>query len=121
MNVDFGKFDTDHDGKISKAEIEAFQRRAATLEMAARNRSAFVELDKDHNGQLTAQEFAALRAEPPPSNPAPMLEKFDSNRDGVITIVEFRGGTLSNFDRLDTDKDGVVTAAEMKSGGIIRQ
>ena len=38
--------------------------------------------------------------------------------DGVISQVEFRAGTLANFDRLDANKDGIVDAAEMKAGGI---
>jgi Ca2+-binding EF-hand superfamily protein len=47
-----------------------------------------------------------------------MLQHFDANKDGVISQVEFRAGTLANFDRLDVNKDGVVDAAEMKTGGI---
>jgi Ca2+-binding EF-hand superfamily protein len=49
-----------------------------------------------------------------------MLQRFDSNHDGVISLVEYRAGTLANFDKLDTDKDGVVTPAEMKAGGLIK-
>ena len=121
MNGDFGRMDADRDGKATRAEIEAFQRANALRGIIARNRAIFGELDKDRSGQLSAQEFAAFHAQPPPQNPAPMLQQFDSDRDGAITVVEFRAGTLANFDRLDTDKDGVVTAAEMKAGGIIKK
>jgi Ca2+-binding EF-hand superfamily protein len=47
-----------------------------------------------------------------------MIARFDGNHDGSISLVEYRAGTLANFDRLDADKDGVVTAAEMRTGGI---
>ncbi len=50
-----------------------------------------------------------------------MLQHFDTGKDGAITQIEFRTGTLANFDKLDVDKDGVVSAAEMRSGGIIKK
>ena len=49
-----------------------------------------------------------------------MLSRFDANKDKAISLIEYRGGTLMNFDRLDTDKDGVVSPAEMHSVGIGR-
>jgi Ca2+-binding EF-hand superfamily protein len=121
MDGDFGRMDANHDGKVTKQEIEASQQAGAMREIMARNRSIFVQLDKDHNGQLSAQEFSAFHANPPAPNATPMLQHFDANRDGTITQVEFRAGTLANFDRLDVNKDGVVDAAEMKAGGIIKK
>jgi Ca2+-binding EF-hand superfamily protein len=118
MDSDFSKMDANHDGKVTKAEIEAFQRAGALAQIMARNQQIFRALDKDHNGQLSPAEFAQFHAEPPAPNAQPMLQRFDANHDGVITQVEFRAATLANFDRLDTDKDGVVTAAEMRAAGI---
>jgi Ca2+-binding EF-hand superfamily protein len=83
-----------------------------------RNQAIFAQLDANHDGQLSAQEFAAFHADPAPPNAAPMLQHFDANHDGAVTIVEFRAGTLANFDRMDTNKDGVVDAGEMKAAGI---
>ena len=48
------------------------------------------------------------------------MEGWDANRDGSVTLVEYRAGKLVNFDRMDTDKDGIVSAAEMRAAGIIR-
>ena len=118
MDSDFAKMDGNHDGKISKQEIETWQRANALAEIMARNHDIFLQLDTNHDGQLSAQEFGAFHAEPPPANGTPMLQHFDANKDGVISQVEFRAGTLANFDRLDVNKDGVVDAAEMKTGGI---
>jgi hypothetical protein len=121
MDSDFARMDANHDGKVTKGEIEAFQRANALREIMARNQAVFRQLDKDHNGQLSPAEFAQFHADPPPANAMPMIQQFDSNKDGSISLVEFRAATLANFDRLDADKDGVVTAAEMKAGGIIKK
>ena len=118
MNGDFAKMDANHDGKLSKEEIEASQRANAMQQIMARNRQIFAELDTNHDGMLSPDEFARFHAEPAPPNAAPMLQQFDTNHDGVISLIEFRAGTLANFDRLDTNHDGVVDASEMRAGGI---
>ena len=118
MDSDFAKMDANHDAKVTKAEIEASQKATALRQILARNQQVFRELDKDRNGQLSPAEFAQFHAEPQRPNGAPMIQHFDTNHDGVIALVEYRSGTLANFDRLDTDKDGIVTAAEMHAGGI---
>ena len=61
--------------------------------------------------------FADERALP---NAAPVLAQTDTNRDGQITMVEYRAGKLANFDRMDSDKDGIVSVAEMKAAGVIK-
>ena len=118
MDSDFAKMDANHDGKISKQEVEAWQRANAVAEIMARNHQVFLQLDTNHDGQLSPQEFAVFHADPPPADGGRMIQHFDENHDGVISQVEFRAGTLANFDRLDVNKDGVVDAAEMKAGGI---
>ena len=45
---------------------------------------------------------------------------FDLNRDGSVTLVEYRTAKLVNFDRMDSDKDGVVSPAEMKAAPLLR-
>ena len=121
MDSDFAKMDSNHDGKIVKAEIEASLRASAMQEIMRRNRATFGQLDTDKNGQLSAAEFSQFHADPPPPNATPMLQHFDTNKDATISQVEFRAGTLANFDKLDSDKDGIVSAAEMRAGGIIKK
>lgn len=55
-----------------------------------------------------------------PPAAAPSLLKFDTSKDGKVSLLEHRTATLANFDRLDTDKDGFVSQAERKAGGVGR-
>ena len=118
MDVEFRKMDADRNAIVTRAEVERFQRAAAVLRAQARLRARFAELDSDRNGQLSLAEFGRLQGAAPAANASPLLSRFDLNRDNNISLVEYRTGTLANFDRLDVDKDGIVSAAEMKAGGI---
>jgi hypothetical protein len=118
MDTQFRLMDADKDARLTRIEIEQFQKLAAVADAQARNRSLFAQLDADKNGQISAAEFTKLIASPPPANAGPMLSREDSNRDQQISLVEHRVATLANFDRLDADKDGIVSPAEMKAGGI---
>ncbi len=122
MDAEFRKMDSNKDGQVVRAEVEAFQRGAAVANAAARTRGAFNALDADKNGQLSLAEFAKLAsAAPPKVNGQPFIAQMDSGKDGKISLVEHRAAKLVNFDRIDTDKDGTVTPAEMKAAGIGRQ
>ena len=112
--------DTNKDGALTRKEIEDFQRSVATLASQRRNQQLFAQLDKDRNGVLTAAEFAGLPMNMPPVDAAPVLAQTDGNRDGRVTLVEYRTGKLTNFDRMDADKDGVVTQSEMRAAGLIK-
>lgn len=118
MDSEFKRMDTDRDGALSKKEIEDFQVSQIIAAAQARKRALFAALDTDHNGALSLAEFMRLPSNEQAPNAAPMIQRFDTNRDSKISQVEYRAGTLANFDRLDADKDGVVTAAEMKAGGL---
>ena len=85
-----------------------------------RNVALFRMLDKDGSGQLSPAEFGGLpmNASQPDANP--VLAQVDRNRDGQVTLIEFRSGKLVNFDQMDSDKDGVVSVAEMKAAGLIK-
>jgi hypothetical protein len=120
MDQEFRKMDADKDGKLTRAEIEAFQRAAAVAESAQRNRALFSQLDTDRNGQLSPAEFTKLSVSPPTPNAAPVLAQADLNRDQQVTLVEYRTAKLANFDRMDADKDGVVSVAEMRASGLVK-
>lgn len=113
MDADYRKRDLDGDGKVTRAEIEQFERNAATATAQAQNRALFASLDADRNGTLSAGEFAGLVRNVAAPDVSAQMQRFDANRDQVITIVEYRTATLINFDRLDADKDGVVTDREL--------
>ena len=120
MDTEFRQMDADKNNRVTRAEIVQFQRAVGLLEAQNRVRALFTRLDTDRNGQLSAAEFAKMAVAPAAPNPAPILGQADLNRDGSITIVEYRTAKLVNFDRMDTDKDGIVSVAEMKAAGIIQ-
>jgi Ca2+-binding EF-hand superfamily protein len=120
MDTEFKQMDADKNGILTKKEIEDFQRATSILIAQQRNVALFQALDKDKNGQLTPAEFANLPMNMPQPNPAPVLAQTDTNRDGQITMIEYRTGKLASFDRMDADKDGIVSVAEMKAAGLIK-
>lgn len=121
MDAEFARLDRDGNGMVLAEEIAANQRQAAEAEALRQNRTVFAGLDVDRDGMLSPQEFAALaNPEALPIDPSPLMDQFDTDRDGVITLVEYRIATQSNFDRIDSDRDGVVTDLEMRAAGIVR-
>lgn len=117
---EFRKMDANKDGQVTKTEVEDFQRLTSVAESQARNRQLFAQLDADHNGQLSPAEFAKVEAPTPPVNGQPVIAQLDLNKDGKVSLVEYRTAKLASFDRIDTDKDGVVTVAEMRAAGVIK-
>ena len=119
MDGEYRKIDTNKDGQLTRAEVEAFQKAAIAVQVQARQRAVFVTLDGDRNGQLSLAEFSRVPVNPQRTNPD-VLMRFDTNRDGKVSLIEHRTATLANFDRLDVDKDGVVSLAEMTGGRMVR-
>jgi Ca2+-binding EF-hand superfamily protein len=119
MDAEFARLDLDSSGYVVPEEIIESQRRAAQSEALRQNQAVFVRLDSNGDGAVSAQEFAAL-ANPDalPVDATPLMTQFDSDRDEVITLVEYRIATQANFDRIDSDRDGVVTSVEMRAAGI---
>lgn len=116
IEADFKASDTNGDGKISKAEIQAaLQRRAtqATTAMHQQQQAEFNKLDTNKDGRLTLAEYQAgtaitLRPEAVDRR----MQQLDTNKDNVVTAAEFRAVMLGEFDKLDTNKDGVLSAQE---------
>ena len=119
MDAEFGKMDADQNKVVTRAEIEQFERAANLLQARAAAHLLFEKMDTDRNGQLSPTEFERM-VTPAPPNPAPILAQHDLNKDGRITLVEFRTAKLANFDRMDADKDGVVSPAGMKAAGLVK-
>ena len=120
MDAEFGKMDADKNKLVTRAEVEQFQRAAAAIRARETARALFARMDADKNGQLSIAEFERSAVSPAPPNPAPILAQHDLNKDGRITLVEYRTAKLANFDRMDSDKDGIVSVAEMRAAGLVK-
>ncbi|HKS57148.1 MAG TPA: hypothetical protein VJS12_17760 [Steroidobacteraceae bacterium] len=79
----FEMMDTNKDGKVSAAEINA-SHGAESIVWANR-----------------------------PASAADKVRSLDSNRDGVLTPSEYTKGSQRMFDELDVDGNGVLTPSEM--------
>jgi Ca2+-binding EF-hand superfamily protein len=97
--------DTDHDGKISRAEFTAIMQ-------------IFDSLDKDHDGFLSQEElgrfFQVLNDVKVASTGGVEVDnlfaKFDKNKDGKITPDEMNNERT--FKALDLNNDGQITREE---------
>lgn len=83
----FAKADTDKDGKLSRAEVDAadaHRREAVQQRMHARAEARFTDIDANKDGRISRDEAKGK----------PRLEERfdqrDSNRDGVITPDELK-------------------------------
>jgi Ca2+-binding EF-hand superfamily protein len=115
LNSGFAAIDTNHDGSLSLAEIQAGQQRdLAKVQAAARAKleAQFRQLDTNHDGQLSLAEFQAIASVRANSTPQQILQQFDANHDGKVSAAEFNAPRLRQFDAADTNHDGVVSPAE---------
>jgi Ca2+-binding EF-hand superfamily protein len=77
----------------------------------------FTKLETNKDGQLSKAEFMAAAPVSPstPANGAALLSQLDKNKDGKVSIDEYRAPVLARFDTLDTNKDGTISAAERQA------
>lgn len=95
--------DTDHDGRISRAEFAA-----------ARDRQ-FDRLDRNHDGVVSRDDFSRLMRFRPEAGAR--LDRWiaaaDANHDGKVTRAELHAAPMRMFDLADTNHDGFVDQAEL--------
>lgn len=99
-------YDTDHDGVISKTEVEAGLQRE------------FAACDANHDGKLSSSETQAendrrWKESGPASSPL-----IDWSQDGFIDFAEFSNTARSVFSEMDRDQDGSLSVNEMRQPRI---
>jgi len=106
---DFDALDTDKDGKITKAEVDA--QRLARVTAADANGDGLL-----NAGELGAMELARMTGRAT-DRAARMMTRLDANADGQLSAAELAAGPqpVNMFDRIDTDGDGAVTEAEIEA------
>jgi hypothetical protein len=98
----FAGADSDHDGRISRAEF-----------VAARN-ARFVELDRNRDGVISAADFPRLAAfATAKAKLDALMTGEDANHDGMVTREELANAPTTLFDMVDTNHDGFVDQSEL--------
>jgi Ca2+-binding EF-hand superfamily protein len=106
--------DTDHDGRISRAEYDA----AASQ----RRGDWFDKLDLNKDGYITQDEMRQARETRHDNMRAKMDERFkeaDTNGDGQLSLEEVQAKMprlAARFNELDKDKNGQLSKEELAHG-----
>ena len=109
-----GAIDTNDDGVISDDEA------------ADQVESVYAAMDADDDGELTMEEYMAVRMGPQnggnEDRQKAMQERkkarfgeMDTDKSGKVSKVEFIAAGKARFDAADTDKDGKVTPWEFRA------
>jgi Ca2+-binding EF-hand superfamily protein len=103
----FDKLDANHDGVVTQDEYLA----AAT--------AMYQQFDAQGNGKVTAGEIASSpRAKERVAGATQrMVERLDTNGDGVVSQSEYLAAAQKRFTRLDKNGDGFIDANELPAHG----
>lgn len=113
----FDRLDTNHDGFLSRAEVESQGVTSRPVPPAESATAAFHRLDINGDGFLSRAEAQATLA----SIPGASFDASDTNRDGFLSLaeamphlrwLEARGSYGTSFEAYDTDRDGLLNRAE---------
>jgi Ca2+-binding EF-hand superfamily protein len=99
------EFDTNHDGKISKAE---FNNVLGTRFAAATHGAQF----------MTEDQFVAIHEAGFQKHAASMFRRLDWNGDGKLTLDEFVAPQRARFQMMDRDGNGAVSCAPVRAAGF---
>ena len=111
----FAAMDANHDGILTRAELDNFARNQVIGAAMERNKAMFDALDTNHDGKLSREEFAKLIGQLQVPNTGPLYARLDPKHSGKVTRDAFRAAALANFNKVDTNHDGVVTPAEQRA------
>ncbi|MBL9054018.1 MAG: EF-hand domain-containing protein [Tabrizicola sp.] len=104
----FDSVDTDKDGKLSLAELEAH--RSARFAAADTNGDGAIDVD-----ELAAHELAEFQ-EKLAKRVQHMIDNKDNDGNGSLSADEIgKGPAEENFARIDTDNDGAISKEEAEA------
>jgi Ca2+-binding EF-hand superfamily protein len=119
----FARLDTNHDGSVTRDELNAVEARREQKAEARAQRfdpsKAFDRLDTNHDGQITAAEVAAAHARRARATSGASAQtagfrglyaRADANKDNVLTRAE--------FDAMGQQLKGRMERASVARGGI---
>ena len=110
LTQEFAALDANKDGTIVSAEIPA--RPGKTPADAA---AMFKTIDANGDGKVSKEEYLVPSTRVrPAATPDAQIARFDGNKDGKVSLAEFKAGPLANFDAADGNKDGIVSVEEKK-------
>ena len=120
LATSFKQADTNNNGSLSQAEIAAAETKANQARLAqfrTRLDQEFTKADTNRDGQLSKAEFTAAAAPPAPpvATGAELLANLDKNKNGSVSLDEFRNPQLAAFDSLDTNRDGTISDSERQA------
>lgn len=95
-------FDTNNDGTVTRAELEAGLRQY------------FWQADGNRDGRLDPEEVALENQRRIQRDGSTAMPLIDWNQDGYVDFHEFASGVRSQFDLLDQDGDGQVSLDEFR-------
>ncbi|MGR3760205.1 EF-hand domain-containing protein [Roseobacteraceae bacterium NS-SX3] len=103
--MSFEEIDSDGNGEISKAEMEAVKE------------ARFAAADANGDGKLSLEEMQAQGAKRAAERAERMLKRLDSDGDGALSLAELpsprRHGDM--FTRIDADGSGGVSKEEFEA------
>ncbi len=100
----FDRFDTNKDGKVTSAEVDAL----IDAQIAG--------VDGDKSNSLTKEEFTQLLAVLMEERINRRFAKLDDNKDGVISADELKKPAQRMVSWLDDDGDNAVSQKEARDG-----
>ncbi|WP_162913139.1 EF-hand domain-containing protein [Rhodospirillaceae bacterium SYSU D60014] len=98
------QMDSDKDGTITRAEIDA----SAAARAAA--------IDADQDGTITVEEIDAYREKRRAERMAERLARMDRDGDGKVSVEEFEDAQTWRLARFDRNGDGTIERREMRHG-----
>jgi len=101
----FQEMDANRDGKVTQAEIDAFEAARAA------------EIDTNHDGKITADELQAFHEKEKAKREAAMLARMDTNGDGTVSVQEYEAAQTWRLARMDRNGDGTIDEQDMHMRG----